>query len=419
MNNLLNSRLQIGTALLSCATIISSCGNDDADEPNVTIETPTSYVFTRDGSSTVSFSGQTARILMAEELTSGLKAFDDATEELLLARYRNEGPNGEDVSPYSSAELNNETKSIKSKVAASRDLFSSNTVASSAIKADFESWISAQVAEVFPATETVALPGVEGQIADGGSVRYVNAQGLEYDQMVTKSLIGALMLDQALNNYLSTSVLDEGDNRTNNDQEITAEGANYTTMEHKWDEAYGYVYGTSPDPANPNLTIGSDDSFLNKYIGRVEGDEDYRGIAADIFNAFALGRAAIVAKDYELRDQQADILREKLSEVIAIRAIFYLQQGKNALPDDRSNTALYGTAFHDLSEGFGFIYSLQFTRQPGSDAPYFSKSEVDAMIEDMLNDGPNGLWDVEPATLDELTNTILARFNIEMAEAAS
>ena len=140
-------------------------------------------------------------------------------------------------------------------------------------------------------------------------------------------------------------------------------------MEHKWDEAYGYVYGASVDPANPNATIGDDDSFLNKYVGRVEDDADFTGIADDIYDAFKLGRAAIVAKNYTVRDEQAAILREKISQVIAIRAVYYLQQGKASL---EAGTVDYASAFHDLSEGFGFVYSLQFTRNSDSTAPYLS-----------------------------------------------
>ncbi|MEQ8711611.1 MAG: DUF4856 domain-containing protein [Cyclobacteriaceae bacterium] len=411
-----NQFFKLTALLLGSCLFLASCGDDEDD--TISISAPTAYSFERNGASTVDFSGQTTRILMAEELISSIMDFDDATESLLLEMYRNEGAAGEDVSPFSASDLNASTKSIKSKTAASRDFFSTNTVASAQIKADFETWISAQINEVFPAIETVAEPGVAGQIADGSSVRYVSAEGLEYNQLVNKSLIGALMLDQALNNYLSTSVLDEADNVATNDGGIVAEGQNYTTMEHKWDEAYGYVYGTSADPANPNTTIGADDSFLNKYIGRVEGDPDFTSIADDIWNAFAIGRAAIVAKNYAVRDAQVDIIREKLSDVIAIRAIYYLQQAKLALPDDRSNTALYGTSFHDLSEGYGFIYSLQFTREPGTNSPYFSKSEVDAMLADLLDDGPNGLWDVEPATLDELTNTIHAKFDFSLEAAA-
>ncbi len=398
------------------ALAAASCSDDD---PAPSVEAPVNYEFTRDGQSTVSFSGQTTRIMMAEELISKLMDFDDANAKAIaLEMYRNETAAGGDASPFEETALNSSDKSVRSKTAASQDFFSANTVEAAAIRADFELWIEAQVDEVFPNEEVVAAPGQAGQIADGSATRYVNDEGLEYNQLVNKGLIGALMLDQALNNYLSTSVLDAGDNVANNDNGVTEEGQNYTTMEHKWDEAYGYVYGLNADPTNPNADLGAD-SFINKYIGRMEGDEDFAGVADEIFQAFKLGRAAIAAGDYTLRDEQANIIREKLSEMVAVRAVFYLQQAKITLPTDRNNTALYGTAFHDLSEGFGFIYSLRFTRQPGSTDPYFTKEEVDGFLEDLLGDGENGLWDITPETLDALSESIANRFSFTVEEAGS
>ncbi|MCG8384649.1 MAG: DUF4856 domain-containing protein [Cytophagales bacterium] len=392
-----------------------ACSDDDSDGPS--IEVPATYTFERDGQSTVSFSGQTTRISMGEELISAMMDFSISEAEL-LEMFRNETANGGDADPFDETSLNNSEKSIKRKTAASRDFFSANTTEASEIKADFEAWINGQVTEVFPNENTVASPGVAGQIADGSATRYVNGDGLEYNQLVNKSLIGALMVDQMLNNYLGVAVLDEADNRTNNDAGITATDANYTTMEHKWDEAYGYTYGLNANASDPNADLGAD-SFLNKYIGRVEGDDDFAGIAGEIFDAFKLGRAALVAGDYTVRDEQANIIREKISEVIAIRAVYYLQQGKIALPDDRANTALYGTTFHDLSEGYGFIYSLRFTRQPNSDAPYFTKSEVDGFLEDLLGDGANGLWDVTDSTLDNISEAIAAKFSFTVDQAGS
>ncbi len=395
--------------------LFTACSDDDSDGPS--IDVPETYSFERNGQSTISFSGQTTRIMMGEELISTMMDFSES-EALMLEMYRNETAAGGDADPFGEAALNDSDKSIKSKTAASRDFFSANTTEASGIKADFETWINGQVSEVFPNEKTLATPGVAGQIADGGSTRYVNSQGLEYNQLVNKSLIGALMVDQMLNNYLGTAVLDEADNRTNNDAGITAADKNYTTMEHKWDEAYGYAYGLNASASDPNADLGAD-NFLNKYIRRVEDDDDFAGIAAEIFDAFKLGRAAIVAGDYTVRDEQANIIREKISEVIAIRAVYYLQQGKNALPDDRNSTALYGTTFHDLSEGYGFIYSLRFTRQPNTDAPYFTKSEVDGFIEDLLGDGPNGLWDVTGSTLDNISEAIAAKFNFTVDQAGS
>lgn len=386
----------------------------DTGNTNDEIATPETYEFTRNGQSTVSFSGQTTRIGMAEELTSKMSDFDNATESLLFEMYRNQTANGGDADPYASAELNAATKNVKSKVAASTDYFSTNTAVSAEIKAQFEGWLTKQIDEVFPNENVQAEVGTAGQIADGSSTRYVNAKGFEYNQLVAKSLIGALMTDQMLNNYLSTSVLDAGTNREDNDNEVVVDGAAYTNMEHKWDEAYGYLFGASENISNPIPTIGQADSFLNKYVGRVEGDEDFAGIAQEIFDAFALGRAAIVAGDYELRDEQAEILRAQISAVIAIRAIYYLQSGKAILEAPNPD---YGAAFHDLSEGFGFIFSLQFTRVPGTESPYLSKSEVDNFLAQL--ESGNGLWDVTPETLNNISTQIAARFSFSVEDVAN
>ena len=388
---------------------LSSCGDDDTMDKQ--IEVPATYDFQRDGATSVSFSGQTARIKMGEEFISALSDFG-TSEERLLEMYANETASGGDANPFADADLNESTKSIRSKVAASADLFSSNTVDAASIKADFATWISAQVNEVFPNQNELAEAGKAGQIADGTSTRYINAKGLEYNQAINKGLIGALMADQALNNYLGTAVLDAGDNIANNDAGTVEEGKNYTSMEHKWDEAYGYLYGTSADAADPNVTIGSDDSFLNKYIGRVESDDDFAGIAAEIYEAFKMGRAAIVAGEYDVRDEQADIIKEKISTVIAARAVYYLQQGKNGIINGNM-----GGAFHDLSEGFGFVYSLQFTRQTNSNAAYFTKAEVDGFTSQLLEG--NGFWEVTPATLDSISETIAAKFNFTVTQAGS
>lgn len=385
---------------------------DNSNEPS--IDAPATYEFTRNGESTVSFTGQTTRIQMATELASAMLDFDNSTEELLLEMYRNEAADGGNADPFQNPDLNDATKNIKGKVAASTDYFASNTQASAEIKNEFENWISSQVNEVFPNENSLATEGEPGQIADGSSTRYVNGKGFEYNQLVGKSLIGALMTDQMLNNYLSTSVLDAGTNREDNNESTLAEGSNYTTMEHKWDEAYGYLFGTATDLANPIPTVGDDDGFLNKYLGRVDGDDDFSGIAQEVFDAFKLGRAAIVAGAYDVRDEQAQIIRERISTMIAVRAVYYLQSGKAAL--EQTNPE-YGTAFHDLSEAYGFIYSLKFSRVPNSDSPYLSMQEIDNMLAQL--EANNGLWDIETSVLDEMSETIADQFDFTIEQAAN
>ena len=75
-----------------------------------------------------------------------------------------------------------------------------------------------------------------------------------------------------------------------------------------------------------------------------------------------------------------------------------------------------GTAFHDLSEGFGFIYSLRFTRDAGSDSSKFSDDEIESFISQLLEG--DGFWDVTPATLDGISESIAAKFNFTVAQAA-
>lgn len=397
-------------AIAITTILFISCEDDDQDTGTnpefVEVNAPATYTFERNGESTVSFSGQTTRIQMAEELVDAMLDFESTTESSLLNMFSNEN------TPFSSASLNDSDKDLKSKVASSVDYFSQNTATASEIRVFFESQLSGQINEVFPNQMIAASSGVAGQIADAENTRYVNGKGLEYDQITTLGLIGALMGDQILNNYLSPAVLDQGTNIEDNNNGILVEGESYTDMEHKWDEAFGYVYGASPDVANANSTIGLDDSFMNKYIGRVEGDSDFEGIAQEIFDAFKLGRAAITAQNYEVRDAQAAILREKLSEVIGIRAVYYLEQGKNALVAEQ-----LGTAFHDISEGYGFIYSLQFTQNPDTNAPYFSRSEVAQFLE-QLEEG-NGLWDISPETLAAMSVDIAARFDFTVEQAGS
>lgn len=387
------------------------CGGSSCGPCSTAIDNPATYVFERDGESSVSFSGQTTRILMAEEIIGKLKD-ETATAEMLNAMFAHQ----EGVEDFADADLNASDKNIRGKTAASFDYFSDNATDQALIRADFEGWIQTQVDEVYPRWNEAASEGVAGQIADGSSTRYIDSRGLEMNQLFNKSLIGALMVDQMLNNYLSANVLDSGTFREENDAGTLAEGKNYTEMEHDWDEAYGYAFGTAQDLTDPRPTIGDDDSFLNKYIGRVEGDSDFDGITEDIFQALKLGRAAIVAKDYEVRDEQANILRKLISEIIAIRAVYYLQQGKNALDQVSPD---FGGGFHDLSEGYGFIYSLQFTRKPDTDEPYFTKAEVDAFLTDLLDDGDNGLWNVTPATLDAISEAIATEFDFTVEQAGS
>jgi len=383
---------------------LASCGEDDPVVNPNEINQPANYTFERDGISTVSFSGQTTRIRMAEELITAMTNVDNSAAHL-LEMYANQTASGDDANPFAYVSLNESTKSIKSKVAASADFFSSNTAESAQIKADFERWINAQVNEVFPNRNESATAGSAGQIADGSTARYISAKGLEYNQVVNKALIGGLMVDQMINNYLSKAVLDAGDNRAQNEAGIVEEGTAYTSMEHKWDEAFGYLYGVNTEELDGEI-------FLQKSLYRVDEDNDFQGIAKEVYEALKLGRAAIVAGAYDIRDDQAEIIRGLVSKVIAIRAVYYLQQGKNALA-----LSDFGGVFHDLSAGYGFIHSLRYTRSSNSDNGLFTSAEVNGFLDQLMTG--NGFWDVSSETLESISEGIADKFDFTVDQAGS
>ena len=71
---------------------------------------PEKYLFTRDGDTTVSYSGQTTRLLMAKEMVNALKDETTTIEQLLAMFDHQEGAND-----FSDAALNASSKQVKNK----------------------------------------------------------------------------------------------------------------------------------------------------------------------------------------------------------------------------------------------------------------------------------------------------------------
>ncbi|NAS32769.1 DUF4856 domain-containing protein [Flavobacteriaceae bacterium R38] len=410
----------IGVIALT-ASLLMSCSSDDDGSP-VTPElvVPDTYSFTRGGQSTVRIPGQMERIRMGEEIIGAFLNFDalDANTSLLDDMFTNAND------AFSEVALNSSSRQIRNTLASSEDFFEGDNAPLGAsqsviLRTQFDTYIDGQIDDVRVNRNRNAAAGVSGQIVDGTSTRYVDGRGVEFNQIFTKGLIGGLMVDQIVNNYISSSLLDEGSNREDNDNEVARnDSGTDTQMEHFWDEAYGYIYGNSQNVANPNPTIGDDDRYLNRYVGLVDRDPDFNGIATRIFEAFTRGRAAITESLYDVRDEQTEILREEIARVIGVRAVFYLQSGRREL-----EAGNMGGAFHDISEGLGFIVSLQFTRVPNTNnAPraYFTGAEVQGLIDRLLsaNDSAsNGLWDVTSDILNAVSADIAAEFDFTVEQA--
>ena len=398
--------------ILSSFILVTSCSKDDEVEyitqtvtetvvvtetetvtvevpvtQTVTVEIPYSYEFARAGKSTVSFSGQTARLNMADELYAALNT-NTFTKAQMLEMFN-------DGTGFAGEGLNTSGKKMGNKTAAS-------PLASATVKPQFDAMITDFADNVIPNWATDASNGQAGVLTDATRTIHVNAKGHEIDQTFIKGIIGAMTLDQIVNNYITPYQLDAGTRTADNTSKTLSSGKDYTDMEHKWDEGFGYLYGQEADATRLDLGVAptGNGTTLNKYFKKVNASS-HPGMAVQVFDAFRRGRAYIVANQYDKRDEQAEIIKKELSKLIAQKAVDYINGYISKIAN--GNTA---DAFHALSEGYGFVMSLQFTND-GTDTPYFSNSEVNAFLTSMDN-----FWTVENSTLEAIRDEVKAKAGI-------
>ncbi len=348
---------------------------------------PEDFGFTRGGKSTVFYTGQTTRLKQATELKSAMN--NAASTKTQLDNMFNNGSGFTDSSLDGSKKCGNKT--------------AASPIASATVKPIFDTWITEFAEVVAPAVNsgTTASPGVAGSYteSDGSRTVKINGKGFEFNQLFSKGLIGALQVDQIINQYLSVGKLDSGTAREDNDNGVYGYALpgetelTITKMEHYWDEGFGYLQGLD-NQFVPGLADGGDRAHLNYYLNKINSQGNEDGITKKIYNAFTLGRAAIVAKDYVERDKQAAIVAAELSKVIGYKAFYYIEKGSTSIADGK-----WAAAHHALSEAYGFILGMQFTKAADGE-PYMTNAEVNTML-DALAAG-NGFWDRTPAELDEM-----------------
>jgi len=384
-------KLKFLPLFISCIFLfLSSCSNDGDDVVDNTVTPPSTYKFERDSKTTISYSGQTARLKMANELSSMMNS--STASQSGLDNMFNKGTGFTDTT------LDATGKNVGGKTFAS-------AIAASTVKPKFNAWIVDFISNVKPKMSSVASNGSAGFIQDAGSTkkRYFNDKGHELNQLFTKGLIGGMAADQIVNGYLSPAKLN-GAKADNDAGTMYAEGKNYTAMEHYWDEGFGYLYGLEADETSPTLGA-TGDVLLNKYAAKIEASNS-PGIAKIIYDAFIMGRAAIVAKNYTVRDEQAKIIQIHISKIIGYKAIDYLNSYVDKAKAGVAGVEWRADAFHALSEGYGFILSLQVTND-GTGKPYFTNSEVNAMLTKMSN-----FWTVSNADLTAMAAEIKTKMDL-------
>ena len=180
-------------ALLAILALgLSACDSTDSGPEEDLIDTPETYTFTRDGASTVSYSGQTDRLNMLAEMKDYLKQGDGGgvlSEQALLAMFENAGGDGGGNFSFSS------DRQLKNKAFApdvDSDLFA-------------DLFADAAEASVAGNAGVTASEGTAGLLTreNSGNTILVDAGGREFTQLIEKGLMGSVFYNQIFNVYLT------------------------------------------------------------------------------------------------------------------------------------------------------------------------------------------------------------------------
>ena len=235
-----------------------------------------------------------------------------------------------------------------------------------------------------------AANGIAGKLTrSNGKVILVDANGHEFTQELEKGSMGATLYNQIVNSYLTEEKVGAAVNNT----DLVA-GKNYTTMEHHFDEAFGYY------AAPVDFKSGYTGSESLRYWASYSEELDATFPFIDrIMNSYKKGRAAIVAKNYTVKDAEVTKIHESLEILIAASAIHYINAA-NA----ESNTA---NRLHLLSEGYFFLKSLRYAN---TSHRKITQAELDTMLN---TDFGNNFWNISSTGLNSIKTKLSSTYGLD------
>ena len=306
--------------------VIVGCSSDDDNDDDGTtlIDTPTEYSFESrfsSGESSVSYSGQVVRNLLINDIKTQMGADaggGDATT--LLSMMANDNA---DRAILSSA---GDMSTVQTKY---HDISTSHLNDRLTAVADY-------IIPGYDANAGTLISGWVQECAANGKTRY---NGVRLDQITQKTLWGAVSYWQATSKYMSKI--------PNDDNSMQSGDANYTAMEHHWDESFGYFgaaldynTGYSDDvdrksgPYNDSNSDGSID-FKSEYnvgwaVTAAKRDDcsacdtNY-DFTKTIFDAYLEGRT-LITNQADLADilVQRDIVMNNWEKVVAAVTVHYV-----------------------------------------------------------------------------------------------
>lgn len=275
------------------------------------------------------------------------------------------------------------------------------------------------VEDMFAAVEGLVIDRFNGAIPqdpDGNDIAavYVSAEGVDYQQLIQKFLLGAVAFSQGADDYLDDDTEGKG---LLSDNTAPVEGKPYTSLEHIWDEGFGY-FGAARDYAaytdDELAGSGGRDGWAEGYhdtngdgeidlkseynfgasvnaAKRDRGAEDATDFTQDAIDAFIAGRTLIVNADGALTTEQLDELRVHRDVAVgaweaalAATAVHYIN---DVLADmDAAGTEDYSFTDHakHWSELKGFVLSLQFNPR----SPVLANPAIYGRLSMVIGDAP-------------------------------
>lgn len=364
---------------LGLTASLTSCSDDDeiidSPEVNDTIEAPATYEFSRNGASSVSYSGQTERLNQLGEMKTLMV---DATNNKTLISSQSlkdmfENVNGDgngNFSFTSTKQLSNKTFDLD------KNLF---IAAFDGIAAASDSSMA----------DKIATSGKSGYLVrSNGNRILVDANGHEFVQEIEKGLMGATFYNQIANVYLSDEKIGEAVNNTD-----LADGNNYTDMEHHFDEAFGY-FG-APVDFESNYSGTESPRYWADYSNDFDG---LVGLNDKLMNAFKLGRKAIELQSYSVLDNQVESIHNEFEVLIASAAIHYINSSLGETVD--------GNRMHTLTEGYFFLKALRYSN---ATTRKISQTDLQTMLD---TDWGNDFWSVSETGLNKIKTTLSSTYGL-------
>lgn len=348
------------TLAVAGSVVLTGCNKNETPAPGPAYEIPETYNFEN-----VDYSGQTERLNMLEEMVVEMKKGNTKGTQVSAQKLKDMYANVNNPFSFTS------TKQLKDKT------FEPD-------RALFENWMdSLALASTSVVDGRNGVAGVVVSTKDPSKQYLFDANGVEYTQLIEKGLMGAVFFYQATSVYLSNDKIGSAVDNT------TVTPGKGTTMEHHWDEAFGY-YGVPKDfPTNKTGL---------RFHGKYGNDRDALVETNKIIKeGFSKGRAAISNKDMAGKDEAVVKVREHWERVIASTAISYLNKAKADIADDALRN-------HSLSEAKAFIMSLKYNA-----GKKISNEQVNAV----LNHLGSNFYEITPQHIDMARNQLSTIYGMD------